>query len=132
MSQHSVPAQEIVDECRTRGYLALQLYMIATRPLNGIGPVMANLDVHLAFQEELERDGIMFAAGPNWTDDEQAWEGDGTVVIRATSLEEAKKIAARDPMHINGARTFSVRPWLVNEGTITVQLGLATGRFKLS
>jgi hypothetical protein len=23
----------------------------------------------LEFQEQLERDGIMFAAGPNWTDD---------------------------------------------------------------
>jgi hypothetical protein len=118
LSEQSVRAQDIVEECRRRGYLARQLYMVSTRPVNGIGPVMANLDIHLSFQEELERDGIMFAAGPNWTDDEQAWEGDGTVVIRAASL-------------INGARTFTVRPWLVNEGTITVQLGLATGRFKL-
>jgi uncharacterized protein len=131
MSEQSVPAKTIVEECRRRGYLARQLYMVSTRPTNGIGSVMANLDIHLAFQEELERDGIMFAAGPNWTDDEQAWEGDGTVIIRAGSLEEAKSIAARDPMHINGARTFTVRPWLVNEGTITIELGLATGRFKL-
>jgi len=131
LSEQSVPSKDIVEECRRRGYLARQLYMVSTRPVNGIGPVMANLDIHLAFQEELERDGIMFAAGPNWTDDEQAWEGDGTVVIRAASLEEAMSIAARDPMHVNGARTFTVRPGLVNEGTITVQLGLATGRFKL-
>ncbi len=34
-------------------------------------------------------------------------------------------------MHINGARTFTVRPWLINEGSITVQLGLATGRFSI-
>ncbi len=131
MSEQSVSAKDIVEESRRRGYLALQLYMVSTRPVHGIGPVMANLDAHLAFQEELEREGIMFAAGPNWTDDEQAWEGDGTVVIRATSLDQAKEIAARDPMHINGARTFTVRPWLVNEGTITVKLGLATGRFAL-
>ena len=131
MSEQSVSAKELVEECRRRGYLARQLYLVSTRPVNGIGPVMANLDVHLAFQEELERNGIMFAAGPNWTDDEQSWEGDGTVVIRAESLDEARKIAARDPMHVNGARTFTVRPWLVNEGTITVQLGLATGRFTL-
>ena len=131
MSEKSVPAKEIVEESRTRGYLALQLYMISTRPVNGIGPVMENLAVHLAFQEHLEREGIMFAAGPNWTDDEQAWEGDGTVVIRAASLEQAREIAGRDPMHRNGARTFTVRPWFVNEGTITVQLGFASGRFKL-
>ena len=131
MNETSVPAKGIVDECRQRGYLALQLYLVSTRPRNGIGPVMENLSTHLAFQEELEREGIMFAAGPNWTDDEQSWEGDGTVVIRAASLDEAQKIASRDPMHTSGARSFTVRPWLVNEGTLTVQLGLATGRFSL-
>jgi uncharacterized protein YciI len=131
MTQRAVPAKDIAEESRRRGYLARQLYIVSTRPLNGIGAVMENLATHLAFQEELERDGIMFAAGPNWTDDEQEWEGDGTVVIRANSLAEAREIAARDPMHANGARTFTVRPWLVNEGSITVQLGLASGRFKL-
>ena len=131
MSNSSVPAKGIVEECQKRGYLAKQLYMVSTRPVNGIGPVMENLGVHLAFQEELEKTGVMFAAGPNWTDDEQDWEGDGTVVYRAASLAEAKAIAARDPMHASGARTFTVRPWLINEGTITLEIGFATGRFRL-
>jgi uncharacterized protein YciI len=131
MKNTAVASQDILKECRARGYLAKQLYVVFTSPLNGIDPVMANLAVHLQFQEALERDGIMFAAGPHWTDDELRWEGDGMVVIRASSLEEARAIAARDPMHISGARTFTVRPWLVNEGTLTVQLGLATGRFIL-
>ncbi len=132
MSSTSVPAKDIVEESQRRGYLAKTLYMVSTRPLNGIGPVMENLATHLKFQEELENKGIMFAAGPNWTDDEQAWEGDGTVVIRASTLAEAKEIAGRDPMHLSGARSFTVRPWLVNEGTVTVQLGFATGLFKLT
>jgi uncharacterized protein YciI len=128
---HSVPSKTILEECRARGYLAKQLYVIFTKPINGIGPVMENLAIHLEFQEKLERDGIMFAAGPNWTDDEQEWKGDGMVVYRANSRAEAEAIAARDPMHVNGARSFTVRPWLVNEGTITIELGFATGRFKL-
>ncbi len=127
----SVPAKAIVDESKARGYLARQLYIVSTRPTNGIGPVMEHLGVHLQFQEKLEREGIMFAAGPNWTDDELEWEGDGTVVIRAGSLAEARAIAAQDPMHVLGARSFTVRPWLVNEGGISVQLGFATGQFKL-
>ena len=73
----------------------------------------------------------MFAAGPNWTDDEQAWEGDGMVVIRARPLADAREIASRDPMRISGARTLQVRPWFVNEGTLTVQPGFTTGRFRL-
>lgn len=131
MSNSSVPSKDIVEVSTSKGYLAKQLYVVFTKPTKGIGPVMENLATHLAFQEKLETDGIMFAAGPNWTDDEQNWEGEGMVVIRAKSLAEAKEIASRDPMHVSGARTFQVRPWFVNEGTLTVQLGFATGRFKL-
>ena len=131
MSENSVPAKDMIEGSRSRGYLAKQLYLVSTRPVNGIGPVMQNIEAHLAFQEKLERDGIMFAAGPNWTDDEQSWEGDGTVVIRASSLAEAREIAAQDPMHSSGARSFTVRPWLVNEGTVNVRLDFASGRFTL-
>jgi len=131
VNKTAVPSQDILKESKARGYLAKQLYAVFTRPLTGIEPVMANLATHLQFQEALEREGIMFAAGPHWTDDELQWEGDGMVVMRANSLEEARAIAARDPMHTSGARSFTVRPWLVNEGTLTVQLGLATGRFTL-
>ena len=44
-------------------------------------------------------DLAVLAAGPNWTDDEKSWEGDGLVVIRAKSLAEATDIMKRDPMH---------------------------------
>lgn len=131
MSERSVPAKDLIEESQRRGYLAKQLYIVSTRPRDGIGPVMQNLATHLEFQEKLEREGIMFAAGPNWTDDEQEWEGDGTVVIRASSLAHAREIAAQDPMHTSGARSFTVRPWFINEGGIKLQLEFATGRFKL-
>lgn len=128
----SVPAKMIIEDCRNRGYLAKQLYVVFTKPVDGMEAVMKNLPTHLEFQEKLERDGIMFAAGPNWTDDEQDWQGEGMVVYRANSLDEARSIAAEDPMHKSGARTFTVRPWLVNEGRMTIELGFATGRFTLT
>jgi uncharacterized protein len=131
MSEQIVTARELVEESKRRGYLAKQLYVVFTTPVNGIGPVMAHLASHLEFQEKLERDGIMFAAGPNWSDDEQRWEGEGMVVIRANSLAEAQSIAAEDPMHKSGARTYRVRPWLVNEGTLTLKLDFARGRYRL-
>ena len=120
MSENAVLAKALIEGSRSRGYLAKQLYIVSTRPVNGIGPVVQNIEGHLAFQEKLERDGIMFAAGPSWTNDEQSWEGDGTVVLRASSLALAREIAAQDPMHSSGARAFTVRPWLVNEGTTNV------------
>ena len=131
MNQSIVSAHDIIEESKRRGYLAKQLYVVFTSPANGIGPVMENLAPHLEFQEKLEREGVMFAAGPNWTDDEQLWDGEGMVVIRAASLVEAQTIAAEDPMHKSGARTYRVRPWLVNEGRLTVELDFASGRFRL-
>jgi hypothetical protein len=132
MAAPVVTAQEVVEISKSGGFPAKQLYVVFTTPTQGMGPVMENLQVHLKYQEDLEQRGIMFAAGPHWTDDEQRWEGDGMVVIRAASLAAAKEIAAKDPMHVSGARIFRVRPWLVNEGTITVKLGFATGKFELT
>jgi uncharacterized protein len=131
MSEQIVTAREIAEESKRRGYLAKLFYVVFTTPVNGIGAVMAHLASHLEFQEKLERDGIMFAAGPHWTDDEKRWEGEGMVVIRANSLAEAQAIAAEDPMHKSGARTYRVRPWLVNEGTLTLKLDFAGGRYRL-
>ena len=89
-----VTAQEVVEICKSGGFLAKQLYVVFTTPTQGMGPVMENLHRHLKYQEDLEKRGIMFAAGPHWTDDEQLWEGEGMIVIRAASLAEAKDIAA--------------------------------------
>jgi hypothetical protein len=132
MSEPATSASEIIGISKREGFLAKQLYVIFTTPTNGIKPVMHNLQEHLAFQIELEKEGKMFAAGPNWTDDEKSWEGDGMVVVRAKSLAEAKQIAERDPMHKSGARKFTVRPWFVNEGTITVRLNYSKGTFEMT
>jgi hypothetical protein len=126
-----VAADEVKSICQKEGFLAKQVYAVFTTPTGGMEAVMANLKEHLAFQVELEAKGIMVAAGPHWTDDEKEWKGEGMVVIRAGSLAEAKEIAARDPMHKSGARKFVVRPWFVNEGTITVKLNFSKKSFEM-
>ena len=107
------------------------LYVIFTKPKNGMGPVMENLDEHLKFQVSLEKKGIMFGAGPFWEENEIDWNGEGMVIIRANSINHAKEIANSDPIHSSGARSFIVRPWLLNEGNIEVSLDYSTGKFKL-
>lgn len=126
MADPVVKAKDVLDA--SRGMLQKQMYVVFTKPANGLGPVMQNLEPHLAFQVDLERRGIMFGAGPFWTDDEQEWQGEGMVIIRAGSLAEARAIAASDPMHSSGARSFTVRPWLLNEGTMTVKITYSDGR----
>lgn len=110
------------------GMLQKQLYVVFTTPNDGMGPVMENIEEHLKFQVELEQKGIMLGAGPFWADDEHTWNGEGMVIIRADSLEHAREIAATDPMHSSGARSFTVRPWLLNEGRVTVEVNFSTGR----
>ncbi len=127
MNEPRVMADDVRAACE--GMLQLQLYAIFTRPANGLGPVMEKLDEHLEYQISMEKNGILFAAGPFWTDDEQQWRGEGMVVVRAQSLDEARAIADKDPMHASGARTFEVRPWLINEGTLTLRLNHSTKTF---
>jgi uncharacterized protein YciI len=115
----------------SKGMLQKQFYVVFSTPTNGIGPVMENLEAHLAHQCKIEADGIMVAAGPHWTDDEKQWEGEGMFVIRARSLAHAKELAASDPMHKCGARSFVVRPWMVNEGGLTIRLTFSDGKFVL-
>lgn len=126
----SVPAAAVLEA--SKAMLQKQLYAIFTRPVNGMGPVFTQLEEHLKFQVDLERQGVMFAAGPMWTDDGQSWEGEGLVVVRAQSREAAIAIAESDPMHRSGARSFQVRPWLINEGSITIRLDYSSQTFTLT
>lgn len=125
----AVPAEAVREA--SKAMLQKQLYAIFTRPQNGLGPVFACIEEHLKFQVSLEKDGILFAAGPMWTDDEESWEGEGLVVVRAASREEAIAIAERDPMHTSGARSYSVRPWMINEGSTTVRLDFSSQTFEI-
>jgi uncharacterized protein YciI len=123
MTDVKVPVVKILEA--SKGMAQKQLYVILTTPVQGLEPVLKNLDEHLKFQVDLERRGIMFCAGPFWDDDETHWSGDGMVIIRAESLAAARAIAAEDPMHKSGARRFTVRPWLLNEGTLTLHLNFS-------
>ncbi len=129
MSEPQVKAKDVLEA--SKGMLQKQLYVVFTKPAKGLGPVLENLKEHLDFQCSLERRGIMFGAGPFWADNEEDWHGEGMVIIRAASLAEAKRIAAEDPMHKSGARNFTVRPWLLNEGTVTVKITYSDGKREL-
>jgi uncharacterized protein YciI len=124
-----VPVKDVM--AASAAMLQKQLYAIFTTPVNGIGPVLENMEDHLAFQVELEKKGVTFAAGPMWSDDEQSWTGDGLVIVRAASREAAIGIAESDPMHQRGARSFTVRPWMINEGTITVRFDNSSQEFSI-
>lgn len=104
--------------------LRMQLYVV-TSIAKSLDAVKQNLPEHRAYLRELENKDILFGAGPLWTDDGQYFEGDGMLIYRANSVEEAQQLAHADPMHKNGAREFKIRPWLLNDGSITIRVTLS-------
>jgi uncharacterized protein YciI len=122
-----MPWKELVELCNTKGLLAKQLWVISSKPTNGLGPILDNLEEHLAWQTKLERDGIMFAAGPLASEDLTEWLGEGLFMYRADSIDAARKLAEADPMHSSGARSFTIREWMLNEGTYSIQVYYSAG-----
>ncbi len=112
--------QDHIDHVSAKGLLAKRLYVILTMPTGTLDALAQHLGAHLAYQKDLEARGITFAAGPFADDAEQQWSGEGMIIIRAESMAQARAIADADPMHQSGARSYRIRPWLLNEGSATV------------
>ena len=129
MSEPKITKQDVLNV--SSEMLNKDLYVVFTKPTNGMITVMENLEDHLKFQVSLEKQGIMFGAGPFWEDNEIDWKGEGMVIIRANSIDHANEIASTNPMRKSVARSFTVRPWLLNEGNIEISLDYSTGKFKL-
>ena len=120
----------LVDFSREQGQLARLLYVVFSVPAGTLTAVMENIEPHIAHQVDLERRGILFGAGPfaGVGTGEGEWQGEGMFIYRAASLEEATQIAESDPMHRSGARSFTIRTWLLNEGSYSVVLKYSNGR----
>lgn len=120
------------EEAKSRGALALELYVAQSTPAKDPQDVKAALPAHLEYQAKLERAGQLALAGPVSDETGQEIQGAGLIVYRADSLEAARQLAEKDPMHKCGARSFVLRRWMINEGSLNVSVGLSTGGAKLS
>lgn len=119
-------------QAKARGALALELYVAHSTPAQGPEAVKAALPDHLAYQAELERAGQLAFAGPMSDETGDHMQGVGLIIYRADSLEAARALAEGDPMHKSGARSFVLRRWMINEGSLTLRVGLSTGGLALS
>lgn len=110
--------------------LGKKLYVIVTEPVEAPGDRASAREQHLEYQYELERTGVMFAAGPFLDGNDQP-NGSGLIIYRAASLEAATEIARNDPFHKLGFRRFTIRPWRVSEGTLGLRVNYSTGTYQL-
>ncbi|MBL4725113.1 MAG: hypothetical protein JKY83_00270 [Rhizobiaceae bacterium] len=117
---------------RERGALALELFVVESTPAKTADIMKASLPDHLTYQRELEQRGVLVLAGPLSDESGENMLGAGLIIYRAASLEEAITVVKNDPMHLSGARSFTIRKWLVNEGSLVINVGLSTGKVTLS
>ncbi len=119
-------------EAKKRGALALELYVALSTPAKTPEDVKASLPDHLAYQAQLERAGQLAFAGPMSDESGEHMQGMGLIIYRADSLKTARNLAENDPMHKSGARSFVLRRWMINEGSLNISVGLSTGTNALS
>jgi uncharacterized protein YciI len=119
-------------DAKARGALALELYVATSTPAKEPQDVKAVLPDHLAYQAELERAGSLALAGPMSDESGENMQGMGLIIYRAESLEAARVLADNDPMHKSGARTYVMRRWMINEGSLNLSVGLSTKGISLT
>ena len=122
---------EYKKEAKERGSLAHEMYVVESTVASAPETVKANLAGHLKYQQALEISGKLAFAGPLSDDSGELMEGNGLLIYRATSLEEARELAENDPMHQSGARSYRLRRWMINEGSISLNVGLSTASVSL-
>jgi len=110
---------------KVESMLQKKLWVIITTNVREIDPEA--LQRHLAHQVKLEKQGIMFGAGPVY--DTKGKREYGMVIVRADSVEDATIIADSDPMHRDGFRTYTLHRWTLNEGRFNVTVNFSDGTY---
>lgn len=117
-----------VDE--THGGLQKLYFVCFSNPARPPAELEADLEDHKAYLSKLEREGKLLAAGPLLGDDAK-YDGTGLLVYRVSLRKEAETIAQNDPFHAKGLRTYTLKPWQVNEGSFDIRLLFSERRFAL-
>ena len=122
---------EAAAHAMTAGMLGMKLWVITTKTVVDRDKAAPFLQAHLEHQVRLEKEGVMFGAGPLRNADGSRADL-GLIVIRAASAEEARRIADSDPMHQAGVRTYTLHEWTLNEGRITLSVDFSDQRSRLA
>lgn len=103
---------------KTSRFKRQPIYWILSHP---VGDLTAVNDYRAEFRSylgELDAAGQLLASGPILTEDGQYHAGDYAMLLRASDLVQAKRIAAEDPWLVRGLRTNKVVPFLIGDGEL--------------
>ena len=117
--------KEYKNTAKERGALAMELYIVESVLVATPEEMLSHLPAHLQYQKQMEAEGKLFLAGPLSDLSGQEMSGNGMIIYKTKSMEEAIQIADNDPMHLANIKEFTVRSWLVNEGALSFSLSLS-------
>ena len=125
-AKRDVTAEELMGRM-----LRKQLWVVITKAVKPAEEVRKHLKAHLDYQIKIEKEGIMYGAGPANPpgDPKPAF---GLIIIRAQDEDEARRVADADPMHSSGVRTYELYTWSLNEGRISVTLDFSDQTFQFN
>jgi hypothetical protein len=83
-----------------------------------LAPLLAQ---HLEYMIAIEKAGKVLASGPL----DFGRSSDGLTILRVDSEAEAREIARNDPFVKNGLRSFTIREWLVMEGSFSMRVNFS-------
>ena len=83
---------------------------------------------HLDYMISIEKSGRLFASGPLG----ERSRSDGMTIVRAASADEAEAMAKADPFVRAGLRSYTIEPWTVMEGRLTVSVDLSDRSMSLA
>lgn len=88
--------------------------------------IAPHLAEHLDYMIALEAQGKVFASGPM----NVPGSGDGMTILKVETEKEVRAIVGADPLVKKAGRTFTVHPWTVMEGRLSLtvsfsQMGVA-------
>ena len=119
---------DYVNESWERGSLAAEFFVVRSTPSAEPERLKEVLPRHLAYQITLQNAHKLVFAGPLSDESMENMLGEGMIIYRAASEEEARALADADPMHAEGARSYTMRRWLINEGHIPDNLRPLLGK----
>jgi uncharacterized protein YciI len=112
-------------EAKKRGALAMELFLVKTNPAGDMDLIKETLPDHLAYQKQMEASGALVMAGPVSDVTGEHMNAEGMIIYRAQNLAAARSLA-------DGARTYEIRKWLVNEGKLSFSMSLSNQNFDLN
>lgn len=118
-------AREHADERRST-----HLFVVLSLPGERPDDLPRHIPAHIDYMVALEKQGVLVMSGP-FLDTSGKPSPSGLWILRASGREEASALAAGDPFHHSGARTFRIEEWQLHQGRIGISIDLSDGSNRL-